>query len=299
MKMGKPLKIRRYWLDIDYPYQPPIEYCRSGYAMPSVSLGCPVANHVHSILLTDDGMEWSTQPVDSSVVHTVNRILWPSPLFLSTWAFAGAMIRTNIQDVLRALGSEPGTSSDFRTPTTPQGTPTAPGSPSPLPAQHHPDIQRALQALQKQATKRPGDVKDPRAMSSPGQSEAPYPASPPSTQTPGTSQAPDPTPGKPTADSKKPDALSPGRAEAQAVASVPEPWKAFKRQLVKAWKRVPEPPPRGSVLVSGLVELEAPKGWTVVDVVAYWDPKTRQIDEKSMMVRLRRLQMRNQAPSRR
>lgn len=37
MKTGKPLKIRRYWLDIDYPYRPPIEYRRSGYAMLLIS----------------------------------------------------------------------------------------------------------------------------------------------------------------------------------------------------------------------------------------------------------------------
>lgn len=30
MRTGKPLKIRRWWLDIDYPYRPPIEYRRSG-----------------------------------------------------------------------------------------------------------------------------------------------------------------------------------------------------------------------------------------------------------------------------
>ena len=90
-----------------------------------------------------------------------------------------------------------------------------------------------------------------------------------------------------------------GQAAAPAQSVSAEPWKAFTQQFSKAWKRAPEQPPRGCVLVSGLVELEAPKGFAVVDVVAYWNPKTRQFDNKSMMVRLRRFQLRNQAPIRR
>jgi hypothetical protein len=252
---------------------------------------------MYSILLTDDGMEWTTQPVDSAVVNAVNRVLWPSPLFLSTWAFAGTMLKQNAQDLLRALGYESKSSPDLGTPTTPQGTPTAPGSPSPLPSQHHPDIQRALQRLQQQATKRPEEVKDPGAMASQNQGDAAYGASSTAPSPEATSPPGGTSPSKPKADQKQSNDLFPGQAAAQSVSS--EPLKAFKEQLSKAWKKAPEQPPRGSILVSGLVELEAPKGYTVVDVVAYWDPKTRQFDNKSMMVRLRRLQPKNQAPIRR
>jgi hypothetical protein len=38
MRTGKPLKVRRWWLDVDYPYRPPIEYRRSGYAMPAMAI---------------------------------------------------------------------------------------------------------------------------------------------------------------------------------------------------------------------------------------------------------------------
>lgn len=245
-------------------------------------------------------MEWTTQPVDSTVVNAVNRVLWPSPLFLSTWAFAGTMLRQNVQDLFRALGYESKSSSDLTTSTTSatsQGAPAAPGSsPPPLPSQHHPDIQRSLQRLQQQATKRPEDVKDPGAMASGNQGDGAYGAAS-TTPTPGA-----PPPGTPSSDKSKADQKSagdllPGQAVAQSISS--DPLKAFKQQFSKAWKRMPEQPPRGSILVSGLVELEAPKGYTVVDVVAYWDPKTRQFDNKSMMVRLRRLQAKNQAPIRR
>jgi hypothetical protein len=63
-------------------------------------------------------------------------------------------------------------------------------------------------------------------------------------------------------------------------------------------KRVPETPPRGSIIVSGLVELEAPMSYVVLDVFAFWNPQTKQYDDKSMIVRLRRVQMKNQAPLR-
>lgn len=118
-----------------------------------------------------------------------------------------------------------------------------------------------------------------------------------STSPAGASHTPGASPHTSKADQEKAGDLFPGQAAAQSLSA--EPWKAFKKQFLKAWKRVPEQPPRGCILVSGLVELEAPKGYTVVDVVAYWDPKTRQFDNKSMMVRLRRFQMKNQAPIRR
>lgn len=242
-------------------------------------------------------MEWTTQPVDSSLVNAVNRVLWPSPLFLSTWAFAGTMLKQNAQDLLRALGYESKSPPAFPTSPAPQGTSAgAPGNPPPLPSQHHPDIQRALQRLQQQATKRPEDIKDPRAMASQNQGDAAYGSSPSPPPT-GSSHPPGTSPDRSKSDQEKAGDLFPGQAAAQSISA--EPWKAFKQQFLKAWKRVPEQPPRGCILVSGLVELEAPKGYTVVDVVAYWDPKTRQFDNKSMMVRLRRFQMKNQAPIRR
>jgi hypothetical protein len=252
------------------------------------------SNTADRILLTDDGMEWTTQPVDAALVNAVNRALWPSPLAVTTWAFAGVLLKQHAQDLLRAIGYNSKNPSDLHTPNLPQGTPTAPGSPSTLPSQHHPDIQRALQRLQQQATKRPEDVKDPRAMASHGTDDAAFGASGSSTPA-GTARPPSATTtNKSNQDRKSSTDLFPAQSSSPPAALTP--WEAFKAILSQNLKRTPEQPPRGSVLVSGLVELEAPKGYTVIDVVAYWDPKTRQFDNKSMMVRLRRLQAKNQAP---
>jgi hypothetical protein len=76
------------------------------------------------------------------------------------------------------------------------------------------------------------------------------------------------------------------------------PWQEFRKKFAQTWKPLRELPPRGAVLVSGLVELETSKAYIVIDVIAWWDPKTRKYDVRSMWMGLRRLQMKNQAPMR-
>lgn len=74
------------------------------------------------------------------------------------------------------------------------------------------------------------------------------------------------------------------------------PIMAFKAKLAQTWRPAPNFPPRGSILVSGLVELDTPKAWLVFDVKAAWDPKTRAYDPRSMHVQLRRMQLKKQGP---
>jgi hypothetical protein len=71
---------------------------------------------------------------------------------------------------------------------------------------------------------------------------------------------------------------------------------AFKTKFAQTWRPAPNYPPRGSILVSGLIELDSPKAWLVIDVTAAWDPKTKQYDPRSMYLGMRRLQMKKQAP---
>jgi hypothetical protein len=40
---------------------------------------------------------------------------------------------------------------------------------------------------------------------------------------------------------------------------------AFKQKFAQTWRPAPNYPPRGSILVSGLVELDSPKAWLVFD----------------------------------
>src|SRR5436190_1005053 len=41
---------------------------------------------------------------------------------------------------------------------------------------------------------------------------------------------------------------------------------AAQNKLRQLWKKVPNYPPRGSILLAGLIELESPKAYIVVDV---------------------------------
>lgn len=76
------------------------------------------------------------------------------------------------------------------------------------------------------------------------------------------------------------------------------PVQSAKITLLQNLKKTQMQIPRGSILVSGLVELDCPKAWIVVDVKAAWDPKTREYDKKSMTMGLRRIQMKKQPPAR-
>jgi hypothetical protein len=44
---------------------------------------------------------------------------------------------------------------------------------------------------------------------------------------------------------------------------------AFKQKFAQTWKPAPNYPPRGSILVSGLVEVDSPKAWLVFDGMFY------------------------------
>jgi hypothetical protein len=71
---------------------------------------------------------------------------------------------------------------------------------------------------------------------------------------------------------------------------------AFRSKLQQTWRPAPNYPPRGSILVSGMVELESNKAYLVFDVSAAWDPKAKGYDPRSMQLRLRRFQAKQQAP---
>ena len=69
---------------------------------------------------------------------------------------------------------------------------------------------------------------------------------------------------------------------------------AFKRTLAKTWKPAVEPAPRGTFMVSGLVEVLGPKGVCVLDVRAAYHPAESKWVTIAMGVR--RIQSRKQRP---
>ena len=69
---------------------------------------------------------------------------------------------------------------------------------------------------------------------------------------------------------------------------------AFKRTLARNWHRQPLDPPRGTVLVFGLVRVKGTKGTGVIDVRAAYHP--RDVSLTILDARLRYLIPRNQRP---
>ncbi|KAK5651636.1 hypothetical protein OQA88_11811 [Cercophora sp. LCS_1] len=249
-KCGADMKIRRYWMDMDYPYHPPPEYVMSG------------------LLFTEDAIMWATKKVDTQTARLMERVFWPQPVAMTFWALGVAEVKSRTVQIARYLGFEVGAG----------GAQPNPGSPvPPLPTTHNTQIQKAVDTLRQQATKRPDQVSDPSNMAM-----APKPPS-------ATSNAP--------AEGQEPakrfwavDKVRAGMSES--------PWESFKKTLGKTWTPIKSVPPRGSIAVSGLVEIESSKAWVVIDVFAWYDPKAKAFDMNSTMMRLRRVQFKLQAPMR-
>lgn len=68
----------------------------------------------------------------------------------------------------------------------------------------------------------------------------------------------------------------------------------FQHSLIRTWKMPHAPPERGSIMVSGLVELTGSKATAVLDVRAAYHPKENRW--VAIGVGVRRLQARKQAP---
>ncbi|RKF78719.1 hypothetical protein GcC1_053020 [Golovinomyces cichoracearum] len=79
-------KLRRYWLDVDFPSEPPPEYVQSG------------------IEIGDDYIALKTQPVDSMTVRRTQRALWPSTMMLCTWSFVKVVTVDFFEKIVNTIG---------------------------------------------------------------------------------------------------------------------------------------------------------------------------------------------------
>ncbi|POS86115.1 hypothetical protein EPUL_001586 [Erysiphe pulchra] len=86
LRVGNKMKVRRYWLDVDFPLEPPPEYIQSG------------------IEIGNDYIAWTSQPVDSGTVRKFQRVLWPSSMTISTWNFAKVVIADYLEKIANMIG---------------------------------------------------------------------------------------------------------------------------------------------------------------------------------------------------
>ncbi|KAG5950761.1 hypothetical protein E4U53_004460 [Claviceps sorghi] len=83
---GKEIKLRKMWLDIIYPPEPPPKHFISG------------------IIISDEGIFWGDRPIDSLAASHVDMVIYPKAVALTVWAFINSLCRQTARDVAKALG---------------------------------------------------------------------------------------------------------------------------------------------------------------------------------------------------
>lgn len=259
---------------MDFPHAPPPEFERSGYTPPGKWL-LYGANQRFRIEIADDYIAWTTMPVDSLTVFRIRQALWPSALTQSLWSFSKVLIKQDTAAIAGMLGIQ---------------------------WKPQPPLEAIVAQHKKESMTEPGKPEQP--------ADDPSPPTQSATRDLGETTRPDPEGAvdKPPSDVFKALAKRIKEADAQANQEGKDnaltPIKihlmtalmAFRQKFAQTWRPAPSYPPRGSILVSGLIELDSPKAWLVMDVKAAWDPKTKEYDARSMQVVMRRFQMKKQAP---
>ncbi|TVY22992.1 hypothetical protein LHYA1_G008809 [Lachnellula hyalina] len=217
------------------------------------------------IEISDEAISWTTQPVDSLTVYRLRHVLWPSALALSFWNFTKVLIVDDTKRIASMLGI--------------RSTPSAPS---------------IEQLLQKQQQMMKGSL--PNKDGPPAQAEGETTSSPKAMikiSTAAKTRLSEQPEEKTTQETE----IWPGTRVAVALHQhFNHAIMAFKGKFLQTWHPTANYPPRGSILVSGMVELEAPKAYLVFDVNAAWDPQVQDFDARSMVVKLRRFQWKSQGP---
>ncbi|KAL1838918.1 hypothetical protein VTJ49DRAFT_2049 [Mycothermus thermophilus] len=260
--VGSDFRIRRYWLDIYYPYMAPPEFERSG------------------ILVKADSLEWTTMPIDHSLILRLERVLWPQPLAMGVWAMGTEAFKQASRQVAKYFSFD---AHEANNPPARSGsTPELFGSRS------TPEVQKALERLRQQATRRPEQVNDPRSMAS--SSSTSTASSEPSTPRDTSGAIADPNRKK---QDDKPWIESVGLSVANSQA-----WRRFRETFAQNRRTKLLNPPRGSLAVQGLVELETSRAYLVVETMTWYDPKTKSLVPESTRMLLKGRKLKVQSPVR-
>ncbi|KAJ9648596.1 hypothetical protein H2201_000927 [Coniosporium apollinis] len=222
--------------------------------------GPPQEYERSGIEITDDFIGWTTRPVSQMNYGRLNRVLWPTAAFSSFYATSRYMFLLRLNQTKQLLGLAPKEDEKIV------------------------QLRAALEAVH------PG-----------AQTMLPKPAPP------GTSgrSAADPAKGiapialpAPPQGQRAPEAG--GKEKAASLPSLPtiqrQPiaMSVFANTWVKNWTPLNVEAPRGSIVVSGLIEVQGSKARATMDVVAAYDPKQNKYVAMSLGVR--RVQDKKQAP---
>ncbi|KAI5923924.1 hypothetical protein F4810DRAFT_666556 [Camillea tinctor] len=263
-KVGKDIVVEKHWLDVNYPYKPPPTFVRKG------------------IRVDDVGIWLAEHPVDSFLVFRLRRTLWPSALTISLWSFSGALMKQNAIHVAKAFGYEPKTEPII-------------------------SVQQTLNKFHQQLKKPPSRPEPHQSASLPpensgaadGNSVSRSASSPATPDTLGSgSNIGSALPTVPAAEPGKPKSAKDIYMVKMTQEHTSGPWETFKKKFYQSWQPPRDFPPRGSINLTGLVELRSTRALITVDVNAWWDPKTESFHTRSLNLRLKHIRMRQQTPLR-
>jgi len=65
--------------------------------------------------------------------------------------------------------------------------------------------------------------------------------------------------------------------------------KAFRLELQRRWRKIVNDPPRGGLHVFGVIEISVDHKRVVMDVSAWWDPKTKRYDPDSIQLAIKHM----------
>ncbi|KFY07619.1 hypothetical protein V492_06982 [Pseudogymnoascus sp. VKM F-4246] len=85
VKGGKGARILKHWLDVNYPYGPPPTFVHSG------------------IEITDDFISWSTVPIDQETVLRIHQALFPVAVAKATWKFVQVLFSQDPEEKTRSI----------------------------------------------------------------------------------------------------------------------------------------------------------------------------------------------------
>ena len=207
-----------------------------------------------SLEITDDYIAWTVRPVDSINVSRLHSALWPEATVSSLWASSHAMWQLQIAKIKDLLNIK--SEPELQKPRYPPGYANIP------------QLAQPKEKDEAQSTVTGAEVSQAKTIP------------PPSAALPAGSER-----------SKIlwPLPSIPRPSTEMTVAST-----AFQSNLAKNWKSASVPAPRGTFMVSGLVEVQGPKGVCVVDVRGAYNPQVSRW--AGIVMGVRRIQRRKQAP---
>ncbi|KAI9047503.1 hypothetical protein LZ554_008220 [Drepanopeziza brunnea f. sp. 'monogermtubi'] len=240
VRCGKDMKLRRYWLDVDFPQHAPPIFDRKG-----IEIGVKDSGEGYIAI--------TRRPVDSVTVGSIRNAMWPKALAISFWSLTKVLVTDESRRLASALGLKSGT-------------------PPPAIDRLVTQNQKLLKGPPQVPQLPPSDAPPPKALDG----------------------------GEKPALMGKGSELGKGTEGAQLTNAIQayfvKPIAAFKAKLAQTWRPAPLLPARGSILVSGMVELDCPNAWLIFDVKAAWDPKKKEYDHAGILIQLRRMQFKKQAP---